>query len=141
MTRRVPCYARNVITRAAHHFSICVDDIDRARAFYGDALGLPEIERPDFGFPGAWYDAGPVQLHLIVPPPGADVGTRAEKLTPIAGHIAFEIESYETVRESLEAAGHEVLGLGAEVGQLFVRDPAGNVVELIQPGGQLGRRS
>jgi catechol 2,3-dioxygenase-like lactoylglutathione lyase family enzyme len=130
-----------VITRAAHHFSICVGDIERARAFYGRLLGLPETERPDFGFPGAWYDAGPVQLHLIVPPDGVDVGTRAEKLTPIAGHIAFEIDDYEAVRAALEAAGHEVLGLGAAVGQLFVRDPDGNLVELIQPGGQLGRRS
>jgi len=130
-----------VITKGAHHFSICVADIDRAREFYGAVLGLPEAERPDFGFPGAWYDAGPVQLHLIVPPDGVDVGTRAEKLTPIAGHIAFEIESYEAARTALEAAGHEVLGLGAQVGQLFVRDPDGNVVELIQPGGQLGRPS
>jgi catechol 2,3-dioxygenase-like lactoylglutathione lyase family enzyme len=130
-----------VVTLGAHHFSICVSDIDRARAFYGDLLGLSETERPDFGFPGAWYDAGPVQLHLIVPPDSVDVGTRAEKLTPIAGHIAFEVESYEDTRAALEAAGHEVLGLGAEVGQLFVRDPDDNLVELIQPGGQLGRRS
>lgn len=129
-----------MLTKGAHHFSICVGDIDRAREFYGEVLGLPEANRPDFGFPGAWYEAGPVQLHLIVPPEGVDVGTRAEKLTPIAGHIAFEIEDYGSVQQALEAAGHSVLGLGPEVGQMFVRDPDGNVVELIQPGGQLGRR-
>ncbi len=128
-----------MLTKGAHHFSICVTDLGTAQAFYGGLLGLPEIERPDFGFPGAWYQAGSIQLHLIVAPPEADVGTRAEKLTPVAGHIAFEIDSYEAVRSTLEAAGHEVIGLGAEVGQLFVRDPAGNVVELIQPGGRLGR--
>jgi glyoxylase I family protein len=129
-----------VLTKGAHHFSICVSSIEATREFYGSLLGLEEIERPDFGFPGAWYQAGSVQLHLIVPPPGVDVGRRAEKLTPIAGHIAFEIDDYESTRSSLEAAGHEVLGLGADVGQLFVRDPDGNVVELIQPGGRLGRR-
>lgn len=130
-----------MITKGAHHFSICVDDIESAREFYGNVLGLTEAERPDFGFPGAWYEAGAVQLHLIVPPEGVDVGTRAEKLTPIAGHIAFEIDDYTTVHSALEAAGHPALGLGEEVGQLFVRDPAGNLVELIQPGGRLGRRS
>ncbi len=41
---------------------------DEARRFYGELLGLEEIERPDFGFPGAWYQAGPIQVHLIVPP-------------------------------------------------------------------------
>ena len=128
-----------MITRRAHHVSLCVHDLERARAFYGDFLGLPEIERPDFGFPGVWYQAGDVQLHLIVPPEGVDTGTPASKLTPIAPHLAFEIDDYEKVQARAEACGLEVIGLGAKVGQLFVRDPDHNVVELIQPGGQLGR--
>ena len=123
-----------------HHYSICVADVDAARAFYGELLGLEEIERPDFGFPGAWYQAGAVQLHLIVPPPGFDVGARPEKLTPLAGHLAFEIDDYEATKAHLEGAGLEVLALGPAVGQMFVRDPDGNVVELIRPGGRLGRR-
>jgi glyoxylase I family protein len=128
-------------TRGAHHFSICAADIEDARGFYGGILGLAEIERPDFGFPGAWYQAGDVQLHIIVAPEGVDVGRRPPQLTPIAGHIAFEIDDYEKAKAHLEGAGVEVLGLGAKVGQMFVRDPDGNVVELIQPGGQLGRPS
>jgi catechol 2,3-dioxygenase-like lactoylglutathione lyase family enzyme len=127
-----------VILRGAHHFSITVADIERARAFYGKILGLKEIERPDFGFPGAWYQAGSVQLHLIVPPPGVETGRPAPALTPVAGHIAFEIDDYQAMKAHLELAGVELLGLGARVGQMFVRDPDGNVVELIQPGGQLG---
>jgi len=122
----------------AHHYSLDTEDVERARGFYGDLLGLDEIERPDFGFPGAWYQAGPVQLHLIQIPPGVDVGTVAPQLTPLANHIAFEIDDYEAVKAELEAAGCELIGLGGEVGQLFVRDPDGNLVELIQPGGRLG---
>lgn len=128
-----------MIVKRAHHYSLTVGDIERARAFYGGVLGLGEIERPDFGFPGAWYQAGDVQLHLIVPPAGVDTGRPAPALTPVANHIAFEIGDYEATRGQLEAAGVEVIGLGAKVGQMFVRDPDGNVVELIQPGGQLGR--
>ena len=37
-----------------HHVSICVTDIDKAKHFYGEILGFPEIERPPFDFPGAW---------------------------------------------------------------------------------------
>lgn len=123
----------------AHHFSINLDSVDDARGFYGGLLGLAEIERPDFGVPGVWFQAGSVQLHVIVPPEGLDVGNRTPTLNPIANHLAFEIDDYEGTKEKLEAEGLETLGFGAHVGQLFVRDPAGNVVELIQPGGQLGR--
>jgi glyoxylase I family protein len=125
--------------KGAHHYSLDTDDLDRSRGFYGQLLGLSEIERPDFGLPGAWYQAGPVQLHLIQVPPGVDVGSVAPQLTPLANHIAFEIEDYETVKSELEAAGCEVLATGVEQGQIFVRDPDGNLVEFIQPGGRLGR--
>ena len=49
-----------------HHASLCVSDLDRAKIFYSEVLGLEEIARPDFPFPGAWYRAGGNELHLIV---------------------------------------------------------------------------
>ena len=129
-----------MLAKRAHHVSLVVRDLAAARRFYGELLGLPEIDRPDFGFPGAWYQAGEIQLHLIVPPPGVDVGAPPAALSPVAAHLAFEIEDYDAVRAALEQAGLAVLGLGPQVGQLFVRDPDGNGVELIRPGGRLGRR-
>jgi catechol 2,3-dioxygenase-like lactoylglutathione lyase family enzyme len=130
----------NAIAKRAHHVSLVVRDLAGARRFYGALLGLREIDRPDFGFPGAWYQAGDVQLHLIVPPPGVDAGAPPRALSPLAAHLAFEIDDYDAVRAALERAGLAVLGLGPEVGQLFVRDPDGNGIELIRPGGRLGRR-
>ena len=126
-----------MIVKRAHHVSISVSDIEKARAFYGELLGLAEVERPDFGFPGAWYAAGDVQLHLIETP----TGTKQSEPTPnpIAGHTAFEIEDYEAVRNELKAKGLELLETGAQVGQIFVHDPDRNVIELIVPGGLLGR--
>jgi glyoxylase I family protein len=129
-----------MLIEGAHHFSLAVADIEKARAFYSDLLGLPELERPDFGLPGIWYQAGPVQLHLIQTPPGVDVGSQAASLTPLAQHIAFAIGDYAAVHSRLEEAGFEMLAAGAEVGQIFVRDPDGNTIEFIEPGGQLGRR-
>jgi len=42
-----------------HHVSINVPDVPRALAFYVEVLGLTErSDRPDFGFGGAWLDAG-----------------------------------------------------------------------------------
>jgi catechol 2,3-dioxygenase-like lactoylglutathione lyase family enzyme len=49
---------------AVHHVSINVSDVDAALVFYVDRLGLvPRTDRPDFGFPGAWLDAGNQQIH------------------------------------------------------------------------------
>lgn len=122
-----------MITKGAHHVSLDVRDIGVARRFYGELLGLAEIERPDFGFAGAWYQAGPIQLHLIEVPEGVDVGVRAKNPTPLSHHLAFEIDDCEAVRSELEAAGHDVIALGRETGQLFVADPDGNMIEFIRP--------
>jgi catechol 2,3-dioxygenase-like lactoylglutathione lyase family enzyme len=122
-----------------HHVSFAVGDIERARRFYGGLLGFAEIPRPDFGFPGAWYRVGEIEVHLIVPPPGADVGSRPGGISPVAGHAAFEIEDYEAAEAHLKERQVTFIGLGPRVGQLFVADPDGNVIELIQPGGRLGR--
>lgn len=127
-----------MLCKGAHHISLTVDDVDAALGFYVELLGLPQIERPDFGFPGAWLQAGGVELHIIGRPPDAEVGSPPPKLTPLANHVAFEIEDYEGVKARLEEAGYEVMGLGASVGQMFTRDPHGHMIEFIKPGGDVG---
>lgn len=127
-----------MMTKGTHHVSLTISDLDAAREFYGDLLGLPEIERPQMGIRGTWYQAGTVQLHLIELPSGADANAQPGNGSPIANHIAFEIEDYEAAKARLENAGLEVRGLGVEAGQLFVSDPHGNTIEFIQPGGQVG---
>ena len=57
-----------MITKGAHHVSLDTADLAASKRFYGDLLGLAELERPDFGLPGVWYQAGPVQLHIIQVP-------------------------------------------------------------------------
>ena len=49
-------------------------------------------------------------------------------------------EDYAATCKALASHGVDAIQTGAEVGQIFVSDPDGNVIELIQPGGQLGRR-
>ena len=127
-----------MLTKGTHHVSLTISDLDSSRDFYGGLLGLPEIERPEMGIRGTWYQAGAVQLHLIERPAGMDADTSTGNGSPIANHIAFEIEDYEATKARLEGAGLEVLGLGEVAGQMFVTDPHGNTVEFIAPGGQVG---
>ena len=126
-------------TRGAHHASLVVGDTERSKRFYGDLLGLEEIERPDFGIPGVWYQAGSIQLHLVQPPAGVDLGSRPADFTVFAAHLAFEVDDCEAVAAALESEGFEVRGRGSPSGQLFAQDPDGNLIEFIRPGGDLGR--
>lgn len=124
------------IARNVHHISFAVRDLERSVAFYRDLLGLEPAPRPDLGIPGAWLAAGNGQVHLIQVPEGAPVGTPPESLSPIANHQAFAIDDYATALATLKARGVEVLETRPEQGQMWIRDPDGNVIELIDPRGR-----
>lgn len=120
-----------MITRRVDHLSYAVTDLERSRPFYEDVLGLEEIPRPDFGLPGVWYRAGDSQVHLIQAPEGADIGRRPAALSPLANHNAFAVDDYTKTLDRLKARGVEVFETNPEVGQMWIRDPDGNIFELI----------
>ena len=112
-----------------HHAGFVVTDIDRAADFYENVLGLRALPRPDFGFPGRWYDLGQgQQLHLMSAaemPGHADPPSRDR-------HIALNVPDIRATEEQLRALGVAV-GYGSGRGgnpQLFIRDPDGNTIEL-----------
>jgi len=123
-----------MIAKSVHHVSFSVTDLQRSRRFYEDVLELVEIARPDLGLPGVWYRAGDSEVHLIARPEGVDVGSTPAAINPLANHQAFAIDDYEKCLERLEARGIEVLPTSAEQGQMWIRDPDGNVIELIAAG-------
>jgi glyoxylase I family protein len=112
------------------HVAICVKDLDAALRFYVDVLGLEEIERPDFGFPGAWLTVGghaDQMVHLMEsadPPP-----TNFQ-------HFALSCPDLEDAKSTLAAHGFSLSDPSPIPGhgrQSFVNDPSGNVVELNEP--------
>lgn len=110
---------------AVHHVSINVADVEAARSFYTDVLGLTERgDRPDFGFGGAWLDAGGQQVHLI-----------ESRSTPAPGqHFALQVGDLAAVVEELRGKGIKVSDphpVGTSM-QAFLDDPSGNGVELHQ---------
>jgi catechol 2,3-dioxygenase-like lactoylglutathione lyase family enzyme len=110
---------------AVHHVSINVDDVPAALRFYTEVLGLEaRSDRPDFGFDGAWLDAGGQQVHLIAAAPPAGLGQ----------HFAILVEDLDATVAELRDRGTEVSD-PQPVGtsrQAFVTDPSGNLVELHQ---------
>jgi catechol 2,3-dioxygenase-like lactoylglutathione lyase family enzyme len=116
-----------------NHVSFTVRDLARSREFYECVLGLHTVERPNIGIAGVWYGAGEGQIHLIQIPPGAAAGAEPGRLTPLANHCAFEIDDYEKFVALLKQRGLPIVETNRELGQLFVQDPDGNVIELIRP--------
>lgn len=127
---------------ALHHISIPVADVERSRAFYRAVLGLREIERPPFEFPGAWFALGDGELHLIGEP--ADPTFRADKpLDPGDVHFAIRVESYAEALADLESKGYrsDAEGLHPQAliarphavtgyAQIYILDPDRHVIEI-----------
>jgi catechol 2,3-dioxygenase-like lactoylglutathione lyase family enzyme len=120
-----------MLANGVHHISFCVTDLTRSRDFYERVLGLAAIERPDLGFPGVWYAAGDTEVHLIQAPAGVDVGTPPAALTPLANHSAFAVDDYAEALRHFKNCQLEVFETNPGAGQLWVRDPDGNVLEFI----------
>lgn len=113
------------------HGSISVGDVDEAVTFYGDILGLKPIPRPDFGFPGAWFDAGGVPVHLTTD--GMARGSDAP-VRPNEPHLAFQVDDPDAMIEHLETHGVSVWEMPdspAALRQIFFNDPWGNMIEII----------
>ena len=120
-------------TKGVHHISFAVSDLEQSRRFYEGVLGLEPIERPDLGIAGIWSGAGSAELHLIVKPEGFDGGHGPDKLTPLANHTAFAIDDYGETLEAVNGLGLEVVATSPQMGQMWIQDPDGNVIELIAP--------
>ncbi|HEX4947335.1 MAG TPA: VOC family protein [Blastocatellia bacterium] len=113
-----------------HHTGILVTDIERAAAFYENVLGLENLERPDFGFPGRWYDLkNGYQLHLMST---ENLPAHTTDNPKFDRHIALEVPDLEQAAAQLTALGIDFARSSGRGGaaQLFLRDPDGNMIEL-----------
>jgi ribosomal protein S18 acetylase RimI-like enzyme len=107
---------------------------DVARAFYGDLLGLPALEKPERlrARGGAWFAVGDQQLH---------VGIEADFAPARKAHPALAVPRADDLRalaERLEGAGHAVERDGPRI---YVADPFGNRLELLAPHAELDVRA
>jgi uncharacterized protein (DUF302 family)/extradiol dioxygenase family protein len=99
-----------------------------ARGFYADVLGLPEIPKPaDFAQRGGcWFETHAVKIHL---------GVDSHFHPATKAHPGLLVDDLQAIGARCRDKGYELLpGGGAIDGfeRLFVKDPFGNRLELLQ---------
>jgi catechol 2,3-dioxygenase-like lactoylglutathione lyase family enzyme len=115
---------------ALNHVSINALDLEQSVRFYEDFFGLRRLPTPDFGYPVQWLELGDRQLHIFV---------RATE-APELHHFAVDVDDYAGAyqeakrRGILEGRPRRFPDGGV---QMYVRDPAGNRVELDWPDASL----
>ncbi len=116
---------------ALNHVSVVAHDLETSKRFYVDELGLRPLPTPDFGFPVVWLQAGNCQVHLFerpgVPPSHAHFGLEIAEFMPLYRRLK-ELGVLDST--TFGNAMYELPDGGI---QMYVRDPAGNLVELDHP--------
>jgi catechol 2,3-dioxygenase-like lactoylglutathione lyase family enzyme len=120
------------VSSRINHVSVNARELERSVRFYVDLLGAEPIDTPNFGFPVQWLALGRTQLHLF-----------QRDLRPTSHHhFAVAVDEIEPVYRAAErhdafddtAFGNRLVELPGDLVQLYVRDPAGNLVEIDCPG-------
>ena len=119
------------IQHAAFHST----DVNKARKFYGEVLGLREIVRPTLGSRGVWFSMGPDQeIHISISSesavPGAGRNLNPRKRGNEGRHLAFAVDDLDEVKGRLKANGFSWVGSNDNLPQIFTEDLDGNLVEI-----------
>src|ERR1700722_525268 len=115
-----------------NHVSVNARDLKASVEFYVDLLEAELIATPNFGLPVQWLAPGETQLHLF-----------ERTLEPTSHHhLGITVDDLEHAYRAADrrdafdytSFGNHLVLLPGDVVQLYLRDPAGNLVELDQPG-------
>lgn len=92
--------------------------------FYGTVLGLEQIPKPAGPRQniGAWYQIGETQIHLSVEDgPQNELSDR---------HVCYTVSDLDAAESHFRAAGIEIIPDDQHKPRFFIRDPAGNLIEI-----------
>ena len=113
-----------------HHAAVLVSDLEKAEHFYSNILGLSKVERT-FKYPGAWYQVGDFQIHLIV-----DSSIQPKLQNPDKWgrnpHVALSVADLDAAKTHLLSQDYSLQMSASGRAALFTQDPDGNIIELSQ---------
>lgn len=118
------------IFRGLHHVQLAVPpgSEDLCRSFWGDVLGMGELEKPPVlaARGGCWFRGGGLEVHL---------GVEQDFSPARKAHPGILVRSLRDLAERLEASGHEVTWDDAFPGhdRFYAYDKVGNRLEFLEP--------
>lgn len=128
-------------TLGLFHVAIKTDDLARTLAFWTQVMGLRQVPRPDFGYPGAWLatgqPGGQAIVHIYAGGPALGPSGTLQHGTAAIDHLSLACTGYHAFIARFRSAGldwREFLVPGTSLWQLFVHDPSGVQLELTFEG-------
>lgn len=114
-----------------NHVSIYAADLEESARFYEELFGMERVPTPNFGIPVLWLRVGEQQLHLFHQGSGA---------APYY-HFGLDVDDFEAVYVKAtqlglldaDSWGSQIRELPDGSVQMYIRDPAGNLVEIDWP--------
>ena len=130
-----------------HHVNIPAINLRETADFYRHILGMQDRAMPvkredrgEFAFDSenlAWFEDGHSQLHVYRPSPTMARDNNFFINPVVNGHIAIQVDDIDEVKRRLDAQGTYYADPGhwamQDYYQIYVHDPAMNVVEINQP--------
>ena len=114
-----------------NHLSVAAIDLEASLEFYEDVLGMERIPTYNFGFTTQYLRCGDLQIHVFL----------LEDKIPFYQHFAIDVDDFHAVYETGKKLGaldnsafkNAVNELPDGSVQMYLRDPAGNLVEVDWP--------
>lgn len=114
-----------------NHVSISANDLEESTRFYEDLFGMERIPTPNFGGKVQWLRLGTQQLHIA---------ERDQRPGPF-NHFGITVDDFPEVYYAAKRLGifeermqgYHLCELPDGKVQLYLHDPAGNVLEVNHP--------
>ena len=135
------------MTALVNHVGHCVTDLERSRRFYVEAIGFKpwfDLQPPDepssrllrlstpLGMNCAYLRLGDFVLELLEFTSSGTVATEPRVMNETGlTHLSFAVDDVPAACERVEALGGTVLADTDLGGAIFVRDPDGQLLELL----------
>jgi YD repeat-containing protein len=114
-----------------NHVSIVADSLDESARFYEEVFGMERIPTAKFPEPVLWLRSGSNQLHLF----------EAEESATLRAHVSFDVDDFDALYAKAKTMGIlDSKAFGSPLRthpagwvQLYLRDPADNLIEVDWP--------
>ena len=118
-------------TTRINHTSIVANSLEESARFYEEVFGMERVPTAIFPDPVLWLSAGTNQLHLF----------ESDETATLRAHVSFEVDDFDALYAKAKEMGIlDVRAFGSPLrvhpagwAQLYLRDPADNLIEVDWP--------